>query len=131
MNKEGLDALYYIVFNCDYYDDLNIHEEIIEKELKDYYEIKEIAKHYNFEDLGHEVYKIDTDREWQLKFDAGIVSIQEDYRKARAFDIIKEICVVKFNDETQSILIRTPDNVSKTIKSKEQYDLLKEALLWD
>ena len=63
----------------------------IETILKDYYEIKEIAKYYNFEDLGSEVYKIDTDRKWQLKFDAGITYIQTDYRKARVLDVLKRI----------------------------------------
>lgn len=50
-------------------------------------------------------------------------------KELKALETIKEICVIKFNDETQSILIRTPDNVSKTIKLKEKYDLLKEVLL--
>ena len=93
----------------------------IEKELKDYYEIKEIAKHYNFDDLGRDVYKAETDRKWQLKFDAGIVSIQEDYKKARVLDVLKRIS--HYDIHFLNYLL------SEGKITKEEYEILKKVLL--
>ena len=94
---------------------------IIKKELKDYYEIKEIAEHYNFEDLGNEVHKIDTDRKWQLKFDAGIFSIQKDYRKARVLDILKRI---SYYDIHYLDYLLSENKITR-----EEFNMMKEVLL--
>ncbi|MBR3917168.1 MAG: hypothetical protein IKJ59_00325, partial [Clostridia bacterium] len=61
----------------------------IEKELKDYYEIKEIAKRYKWDDITSEIFNVETDKKYRDLFDSAIVNIQEDYRKARALEIIK------------------------------------------
>ena len=131
--SKGLEALQRLFdhnYGNDFYIKAEEDAETIEKELKDYNEIKEIAKHYNFEDLGHEVYKIDTDRKWQLKFDAGIVAIQEDYRKARALEIIKK----KNVDITSLRCASSLEDYNRKENgfdplTQEEYDLLKEVLL--
>lgn len=62
----------------------------IEEELKDYHEIKEIAKHYHWDDFVKDTHMVDTDEKYLRLFNAAIPGIQADYRKARAFDVIKE-----------------------------------------
>ena len=97
MSNEGLEAL------KEFIDDVNecinsggVHcvnhknIEIIEKELKDYQEIREIAKHYNWDDITSEIFNVKTDKKYRDLFNSAIVNIQEDYRKARALEIIKE-----------------------------------------
>ena len=149
---EALERLHEFAWsNEEYRNDMdNTDYQIIEKELKDYNEIREIAKHYNFEDLGSEVCKIDTDRKWHLKFDAGIVAIQEDYRKARALEIIKNKgvnvpqMIKEFRAETNyekykelwEIDMRNfviPQNCmptySKRLLVQEEYCFLKKVLL--
>ena len=94
MNKEGLEAFKLIKFNCGDFEDRNLYQKeyaIIEKELKDYSEIKEIAKHYHWDDLANDVFKVETDRKWQLKFESAICDVQEDYKKARVLDVLKRI----------------------------------------
>ena len=61
----------------------------IKKELEDYHEIKEIAKHYHWDDLVKDTHMVDTDEKYLRLFNAAIPSIQADYHKARAFEIIK------------------------------------------
>ena len=61
----------------------------LEKELKDYSEIKEISKRYHFDDLARDTHMTTTDEKYLRMFNAAIPDIQADYRKARAFDIIK------------------------------------------
>lgn len=61
----------------------------IEEWLKDYHEIKEIAEHYHFDDLARDTHMTTTDEKYLRLFNAAIPDIQADYRKARAFDIIK------------------------------------------
>ena len=77
-NADG-DAAVYEIGDCD----------IIEKELKDYQEIKEIAKRYNWDDITGKIFNVETDRKYRDLFNSAIVNIQEDYRKARALEIIK------------------------------------------
>lgn len=73
---------------------IHLHERMwfmaVEKELKDYHEIKEIAKHYHFDDLARDTHMTTTDEKYLRLFNAAIPDIQADYRKARAFDIIKK-----------------------------------------
>ena len=109
MNK-GLDALEKIdhticlnlnnktlQFNLDKYEDCDCKDirefcdcyEVIENELKDYQEIKEIAKHYNWDDITSKIFNVETDEKYRHLFNSAIVNIQEDYRKARALEIIK------------------------------------------
>lgn len=127
------------IFNKDNYDHIDCKDinefiecyDIIEKELKDYYEILEIAKYYHFRDLGHDVFNVETDRKWQRKFDAGIVDIQHDYRKARAFDIIKD----KGLDIYRLLITENVEQYNHLKYHKyedlfqEEYDLLRGILL--
>ena len=66
---------------------------IIENELKDYQEIKEIAKRYSWDDVTSEIFNVKTDKKYRDLFDSAIINIQKDYRKARVLEIIvnKEI----------------------------------------
>lgn len=115
----------------------------IKDALEDYYEIKEISENYHFNDLGHDVFKVETDRKWQLKFDAGICDVQEDYKKARAFELIKEggcslehillIEKTKNYEEYDAqfdkyLEIKYEPFKFEVRKSKEEYNLLKKAL---
>ena len=63
---------------------------IIEKELKEYKEIKEIAKHYKWDDITGEIFNVETDRKYRDLFNSAIINIQEDYRKARAFEALSK-----------------------------------------
>lgn len=111
--------------------------EALEKELKDYHEIKEIAKRYHWDDLARDTHMTTTDEKYLRLFNAAIPDIQADYRKARAFDIIKK----KKVDVEQ--IIENPDmdkviwyNTSFTgslceswrMLTQEEFDLLKEVL---
>lgn len=107
--------------------------DIIEKELKDYQEIKEIAKHFNWDDFTSEVFSVETDKKYRDLFNSAIVDIQKDYRKARAFEIIKEKKVnvsalleldnlQQYNDYCDMV------GGCKRL-AQEEYDLLKEILL--
>lgn len=125
---------------------IHLHEHMwfmaVEKELKDYHEIKEIAKRYHFDDLAKDTHRTDTDEKYRLLFNAAICDIQEDYRKARAFDIIKKKSSLDFD------YIRNADNYDKYLKhfgkviqemlrsgesvhfavTQEEFDLLKEVM---
>ena len=106
---------------CQKHDEqLQEYVDFVEKELTDYAEIKEMAEHYHFEDLANDVFKVETDRKWQLKFEAAICDFQKDYRKARAFDIIKEK-VVQVGD-----LLYSPDLESYNKGRYRLYQLTQE-----
>ena len=114
--------------------------ELIETALKDYQEIKEIAKRYNWDDIVSGIYHVKADKKYRELFDSAIVNIQEDYRKARAFEII-----TKYPKSTISInyllyMMRFWEEENKTITKElletydfpyevEEYYLLKEVLL--
>lgn len=85
----GLEALKSIRLCANVCGDYDPYCDIIEKELKDYYEIKEIARHYHFDDLAKDTHRTDTEEKYRLLFNGAICDIQADYRKARAFEIIK------------------------------------------
>ncbi len=80
---------------------IHLHEHMwfvaVEKELKDYHEIKEIAEHYHFNDLARDTHMTTTDEKYLRLFNAAIPDIQADYRKARAFDIIKKKSSLDFD----------------------------------
>ena len=114
--------------------------DIIKKELEndsrehqDYREIKELASHYHWSDLAHDVFKVETDRKWQLKFEAAICDVQEDYRKARALDIIKTKRVnvhvlLDSNDvEEYNDSVYVCEGIEYEL-TQEEYELLKKAL---
>lgn len=102
--------------------------EIIEKELEEYQEIREIAKRYNWDDITNEIFNVKTNKKYRDLFSSAIVDIQEDFRKARAFEIIKEMI------NNDKIVDRLNANSQKVIKAlfndltKEKQDLLKEVL---
>ena len=112
----------------------------IEEELKDYHEIKEIAKRYHFDDLARDTHMTTTDEKYLRLFNAAIPSIQADYRKARAFDIIKREpsaaeAVQLFEDygEYEDFLKDGESYLNKKFVltphlSREEFYLLKEAL---
>ena len=96
----------------------------IENELKDYYEIKEAASHYGWDDMVNKVFNFESDRIYRDLFNAGICSIQADYRKARAFEIIKKA----FN--SSSIYTnKLKDSLECGWITQEEYDFLKGVLL--
>ena len=94
--------------------------DIAEKELKEYQEIKDIAEHYNWDDITSEIFNVKTDKKYRDLFNGAIVNIQEDYRKARALEIIKRISHYDI-----PFLDYVLDNGNIT---KEEYNLLKEVL---
>lgn len=102
----------------------------IEKELKDYSEIKEIAKHYHWDDFVKDTHMVDTDEKYLRLFNAAIPGIQADYRKARAFEII-----VKHNVALSSLLQMEDASEYNTAWSvdekneitQDEFDLLKDA----
>lgn len=111
---------------------INKYLNIIEKELRDYQEIREIAKRYNWDDITSEIFNVKTDRKYRDLFDSAIVNIQEDYRKARALEIIKrKVVLVDVLVESES----ANDYNEFVSKSEDrhltqgEYDLLKEVLL--
>lgn len=118
-NADG-DASVYEIGDCD----------IIEKKLKEYQEIKEIAKRYNWDDITSEIFNIKTDKKYRDLFNSAIVNIQEDYHKARAFEIIK----VKKVQVATLLLSNTCVGYNFARGSlgedltQEEYDLLKEVL---
>ena len=112
----------------------------IEEELKDYHEIKEIAKRYHFDDLARDTHMTTTDEKYLKLFNAAIPDIQANYRKARAFDIIKREpsaaeAVQLFEDygEYEDFLKEGESYLNKKFVlvphlSREEFDLLKEEL---
>ncbi len=115
----------------------------LEKELKDYQEIREIAKRFNWDDFTSEIFNVETDKKYRDLFNGAIVYIQKDYRKARAFDIIKEKKVnvenfvhmcSKMSYEQYKFMWEEAcfmgiKMTSKEFLTQEEFDLLKEALL--
>ena len=105
--------------------------ETLEKELKEYQEIREIAKRYNWDDITSEIFNVETDKKYHDLFNSAIVNIQEDYRKARAFDIINNnhliegfissLCETKNYDDYKNTYI--------TNLTEEEYNLLRDVLL--
>lgn len=107
-------ALYDEDRNCDYM----VYEVILSdgrkeyvsrelfKYLQSFEEVKEIATHYNWDCLAQDVFSTETDRKWMKLFEAAVLDVQEDYRKARAFDKIKNKKV----------------NVSLLLNTKDYYD---------
>lgn len=59
---------------------------IIEEEVKEY---QKVAKRYKWQDITSGIFDIKTDKKFQDLFSSAMLDIQEDYRKARAFDIVK------------------------------------------
>lgn len=113
-----------------FYSPFEQENEIIEKELKDYQEIKEIAEHYNWDDITNEIFSIKTDKKYRDLFDSAIINIQEDYRKARALEIIKEKVVdiyllyaTKNLEDYNSSLMQYNANLTQ-----EEYDILTEVM---
>lgn len=117
--------------------------DIIEKELKEYQEIKEIAKRYNWDDITSEIFNVKTDEKYRDLFNSAIVNIQEDYRKARALEIVKEKRVdtrafieILEDEWTWEQYMDEEDDIntgghqfSRDRLTKEEYNLLKEVLL--
>ena len=106
---------------------------IIEKELKDYQEIKEIAKHYNWDDITSEIFNVKTDKKYRDLFNSAIVNIQEDYRKARALEIIKKKGIlvnglIKSKSLAEYNALCNYHGMTEWL-IQEEYDLLKEVLL--
>ena len=103
--------------------------ETIEKELKDYQEIKEIAKRYNWDDITSKIFNVKTDKKYRELFSSAIVNIQEDYRKARALEIIKDKANIVLLDELNDDEPYWIDIGCSRKLTKEEYDLLKEVML--
>ena len=104
----------------------------LEKELKEYQEIREIAKRYNWDDITSEIFNVKTDKKYRDLFNSAIVDIQEDYRKARALEIIKEKKVNCFHlinwsleEYNNSFAFEGGEKYQLT---QEEWDLLKEVL---
>ena len=132
---DSLDALEEISLLVDVRKEhINKYLNIIEKELRDYQEIREIAKRYNWDDITSEIFNVKTDRKYRDLFDSAIVNIQEDYRKARALEIIKrKVVLVDVLVESENANDYN-EFVSKSIDrhlTQGEYDLLKKVLLWD
>jgi len=102
--------------------------ELIEKELRDRQEIKEIAKYYKWDDITGEIFNVETDKKYRDLFDSAIINIQEDYRKARTFDIIKNLCNLKVYKNKLGQCFLEGTNILFPI-SQETYDLFKKVLL--
>lgn len=102
----------------------------IEKELKDYQEIKEIAKHFNWDNFTSEIFSVETDEKYRDLFNGAIVDIQKDYRKARAFEIIKKY--ISMNRAFKNLANKEALNLTlieiKALIPDEEYNLLKEVL---
>ena len=114
---------------------LNIVERVwkpIEKELKEYQEIKEIAKRYNWDEITSEIFNVKTDKKYRDLFSSAIVNIQEDYRKARVLEIIKNKNVnaygIKHSKDVHDYNLTYASNGKEQL-TQEEYDLLKEVLL--
>lgn len=132
---DSLDALEEISLLVDVRKEhINKYLNIIEKELRDYQEIREIAKRYNWDDITSEVFNVKTDKKYRDLFNSAIINIQEDYRKARALEIIKrKVVLVDVLVESENANDYN-EFVSKSIDrhlTQGEYDLLKEVLLWD
>lgn len=114
---------------------------VIEEELKDYHEIKEIAERYHFDDLARDTHMTTTDEKYLRLFNAAIPDIQADYRKARAFDIIKEkglstdeLWFIK-NDKPFEEYVETlrelnygDDTLEERLKTEDEFYSLKRAM---
>ena len=132
--SEGLDALknHKLVLkalghkNCEEWENLKD----IEKELKEYQEIKEIAKRYNWDDITSEIFNIKTDKKYRDLFNSAIVNIQEDYHKARAFEIIKvkKVQVATLLLSNTCVGYNFARGLLGEDLTQEEYDLLKEVL---
>lgn len=130
---DSLDALEEISLLVDVRKEhINKYLNIIEKELRDYQEIREIAKRYNWDDITSEVFNVKTDKKYRDLFNSAIINIQEDYRKARALEIIKrKVVLVDVLVESENANDYN-EFVSKSIDrhlTQGEYDLLKEVLL--
>ena len=104
--------------------------ETIEKELKEYQEIKEIAKRYNWDDVTNEIFSIKTDKKYRDLFNSAIINIQEDYRKARAFEVIKvkKVQVATLLLSNTCVGYNSARGLLGEDLTQEEYDLLKEVL---
>ena len=114
---------------------------VIEEKLKDYHEIKEIAKHYHFDDLARDTHMTTTDEKYLRLFNAAMPDIQANYRKARAFDIIKEkglstdeLWFIK-NDKPFEEYVETlrelnygDDTLEERLKTEDEFYSLKRAM---
>lgn len=137
----GLEALEEISLLVDVRKEhINEYLNIIEKELKDYQEIKEIAKHYNWDDITNEIFSIKTDKKYRDLFDSAIINIQEDYRKARALEVIKTkrvniarlmICLSlkEYNKYIFDEYRHDVERIQERVLTQEEYDSLEEVLL--
>lgn len=95
------------------------------KILKEYQEFKDIAKRYNWDDITSEIFNVKADKKYRDLFSSAIIHIQEDYRKARALEIIKEL-PDKYKEGLIYILLNA---LNEREISQEQFDLSKEVLL--
>ena len=143
MNNESLEALNYFLEKQDNLEkygssgSFNIKEQrqklsIIEKDLKDYYEIKKASEYYHWEEFAHDVWQIDTDRKWQIKFNCAICDVQADYRKARAFDIVnkKDVNIGALKELGLELYNKYAREIAGTSElTQEEYDSLKKELL--
>ena len=126
------------LFNKDKYEHIDckdIYEfvecyDIIEKALKEYQEIKKIAKCYNWECLAFDISSTETDEKWRKLFCAAIIDVQEDYRKARAVEIITksnvDVVALRISINLKQYNCKEDGRCPLT---QEEYDLLKEVLL--
>lgn len=140
--SKGLEALKELRENVCYFaigDYAYPRLDIIEKELEDYQEIKEIAKRYNWDDFTSEIFNVEADKKYRDLFNGAIVYIQEDYRKARAFDIIKlkrvDVSLItdtqslqEYNEKVPQYVICDKNGVDRLL-TQEEYDLLRGVLL--
>lgn len=105
----------------------------VKKELEDYHEIKEMAKHYHFDDLAKDTHRTDTEEKYRLLFNSAICDIQADYRKARAFEIIKKnpqraLLISCYENFDEYIHDKNSYWIEKELMKKDEFDLLKEVL---
>lgn len=117
--------------NDDQYQRCNLTSEraIIEKELKDYQEIREIAKRYNWDDITGEIFNVKTDEKYRDLFNSAIVDIQKDYRKARVFEVIKNKRVnIDYLRSCKSLEDYNNILIEKWQLTQKEYDLLKKEL---
>lgn len=92
---------------------------IIEEEVKEY---QNIAKRYKWQNITSGIFDVKTDTKFQDLFSSAILDIQKDYRKARAFDIVKYRKLLNY-------VLKNEKCANMYHLSKEEKDFLKEMLL--
>lgn len=134
--SKGLEALLEDLVERQYLDEEGQEEyDIIEKELKEYQEFKDIAKRYNWDDITSEIFNVNADKKYRDLFSSAIILIQEDYRKARALEGLKELFDFDFalrfpnNQPMLRITNKRTNEYWEIPIPKEKYDSLKKVLL--